>query len=287
MNGILIVDKPAGITSHGVVARCRRTLSEKRIGHAGTLDPDATGVLVLGVGRATRLMQFLESDEKSYRTTFVLGAETSTQDASGEILASADATGVTREQVASALEGFTGEIDQIPPMVSAIKIGGEALYKKARRGEEVDRPPRRVTIHEAVLEEFEPPTLFVRCSKGTYIRTLVHDLGRLLGVGAHVATLRRTASGAFDESVAVSLDSVEPASLISLEQAVSHYPSRTVSRAEGLMVAQGKRLASAGIDGTYAVLCDGTLIGMARDEASSMKTFCVLVDANDLAKADA
>ncbi|GAC1415656.1 MAG: tRNA pseudouridine(55) synthase TruB [Actinomycetota bacterium] len=279
MNGLLIVDKPAGITSHGVVARCRKALNERKIGHAGTLDPDATGVLVLGVGRATRLMQFLESDEKSYVATFALGAETSTQDASGEIIASHDASGITEQDGVAAMKHLEGEIDQVPPMVSAVKIGGEALYKKARRGEEIDRPARRITIHELVLESFSPPTIRVRCSKGTYIRTLVHDLGRSLGVGAHVVTLRRTASGAFTEHDAIALDAVGEDSLRSLEEAVSAYPRRDTTFAEALMLCQGKRIPEAAIDGTYGVFFDGRLIAMARDERGECKTLCVLVDA--------
>lgn len=279
MNGLLIVDKPAGMTSHDVVAVCRRRLGERRIGHAGTLDPDATGVLVLGVGRATRLLQFLEAHDKTYRTTVAFGAETTTQDAAGEIVATADASHLTPDDVEAALEGLRGEIEQVPPMVSAVKVGGERLYAKARRGEEIDRTPRRVVVHELVLEGFAPPTLRVRCSKGTYVRTLVHDLGRALGVGAHVATLRRTAVGSFTEQTATPLDAVSADAIRPMEDAVAGYPKREITADDARDLAHGKRIAAAGIDGPYAAVGPPGLVAMLRDDGAEARSLCVLVDA--------
>ncbi|MGH2726349.1 MAG: tRNA pseudouridine(55) synthase TruB, partial [Actinomycetota bacterium] len=207
MDGIVVVDKPAGMTSHDVVAVVRRRLGERRVGHAGTLDPDATGVLVLGVGRATRLLRFIEGGEKEYIADVVLGVETTTQDASGQPVAEHDASALTGADVERAATALTGEISQTPPMVSAVKVGGERLYRKARRGEVVERPARKVTVHELRLDAFEPSVraaakLTIRCSPGTYVRTLAHDLGMALGVGGHVATLRRTRVGRFDAAEA-------------------------------------------------------------------------------------
>ncbi|MGH2831085.1 MAG: tRNA pseudouridine(55) synthase TruB [Actinomycetota bacterium] len=278
MNGLLIVDKPAGKTSHDVVAICRRLLGERRIGHAGTLDPDATGVLVLGVGRATRLLQYLEAHDKTYRATAVFGVETTTQDSAGDVVARADASGITPRAVEAALEQFRGEIDQVPPMVSAVKVGGERLYRKARRGEDVERPARRVVVHEFELESFDPPAFRIRCSKGTYVRTLVHDLGAALGVGAHVATLRRTAVGPFVETDAVSLDAVGPASVRPMEDAVVGYPRRDVSSAEATALAQGKRIDGAGIEGLHAVVGPAGLVAVVREEAGSTRPVCVVTE---------
>lgn len=282
MNGLLIADKPASMTSHDAVAICRRRLGERKIGHAGTLDPDATGVLVLGVGRATRLLQFLEAHDKTYDATFVLGVTTTTQDASGEVIATRDATHVTPDELREAVESFRGEIDQIPPMVSAIKVGGEALYKKARRGETIERKARRVTIHELELTGVAPPSIHVRCGKGTYIRTLVHDIGERLGVGAHVATLRRTAVGPYTQDQAVPVGDVTEASLRPMADAVAGYPRRTVQPSEALRLAQGKALDAAGIDGPYAVFAGDALIAMARDDGDQARSLCVLAHANDL-----
>ncbi|HVL90859.1 MAG TPA: tRNA pseudouridine(55) synthase TruB [Actinomycetota bacterium] len=283
MNGLLIADKPAGMTSHDAVAICRKRLAERKIGHAGTLDPDATGVLVLGVGRATRLLQYLEAHDKTYTSTFVLGVETSTQDASGQVVASVDAAHVTRDDVEAVLPRFRGEIDQVPPMVSAVKVGGEALYKKARRGETVERVARRVTVHELELTSFDPPAIRVRCSKGTYIRTLVHDIGVALGVGAHVATLRRTAVGPYTEADATPVQDVAPESLRPMGDAVAGYPRREVDAAAAVRLAHGKAIDAAGIDGPYAVFAEGALVAMARDAGTEARSLCVLVHAADLA----
>ncbi len=282
MNGVLIVDKPARMTSHDAVAICRRALGVKRIGHAGTLDPDATGVLVLGVGRATRLLQFLSGDDKEYVTDAILGVETTTYDASGEVVREASAGDVALEDVEKALSDLRGSIRQVPPMVSAIKVGGERLYKKALRGEDVEREARTVVVHALDVEEFEPGArarvrLRVRCSKGTYVRSLVHDLGRALGVGAHIATLRRTASGAFTLEDAVQIDDVSPSALRSMTEAVAHYPQRNITAPTVRDVIHGKPLPAGGIDGVYALVGpDGALVAMAEDRGEHAKTLCVV-----------
>ena len=283
MDGILVVDKPAGMTSHDVVAVVRRRLGERRVGHAGTLDPDATGVLVLGVGRATRLMRFIEGGEKEYTAEVIFGVETSSQDASGEVIARTDASVLRIEDVARAAATLVGEIEQVPPMVSAVKVGGERLYRKARRGEEVERAPRRVTVHELRVEAFEPgprarAMLRIRCSRGTYVRTLAHDLGRALGVGGHVAVLRRVRVGAFGDSHAVALDTLDAADLRPLVEAVSGYPQRQVDAGAARAVAQGKTSPAFGVAGAYAVVGPAGLVAMSEDRGEVSRPVVVVAD---------
>lgn len=198
VNGILLLDKDEGWTSQDCVSKLRGILGERRIGHAGTLDPLATGLLVVLVGRATRAASFAEAETKEYVAAFRAGIVTDTQDITGNLLRSSDVL-PSEEDVRAALPRFTGEIDQIPPMYSAIKINGQKLYDIARRGGEVDRAPRRITIHfiDYLGCENGDHILRVRCSKGTYIRTLCHDLGEYLGCGGCMAALRRTRSGSF------------------------------------------------------------------------------------------
>ena len=210
-DGFAIVDKPAGMTSHDVVGRARKQLSERRIGHAGTLDPDATGVLLLGIGRATRLLQFLSGCDKTYVAAIELGTETDTLDAAGVVTATHDMGSVTFDDVVAAVAQFVGDIDQIPPMVSAIKIDGRRLHELAREGIEIERPARRVHVARFDIEPVGG--LIYRaeidCSSGTYIRSLAADLGRALGGGAHLRTLRRTRVGRFGIDEACSLDALE------------------------------------------------------------------------------
>jgi tRNA pseudouridine55 synthase len=245
MDGVLVVDKPAGMTSHDVVDSVRRALGTKKVGHAGTLDPDATGVLLLGVGRATRFLAYAQASPKRYTALARFGAITTTQDASGEITEER-AVAVDRSEVSAALDGFKGEIDQVPPMVSAVKVGGERLYRKARRGEDVARPARRVTIYELTLLDFEavPPaaTLDVRCSAGTYIRTLIHDLGLELGCGAFLQSLRRTEAGGFTLADAVDLAEVGPGSLRPLADAVRELPAIEIAPESERLVIVGRPL---------------------------------------------
>ena len=201
------MDKPADWTSQDVAAKLRGVFHEKRVGHGGTLDPMATGVLPIFVGRATRAAQFLESADKEYIAQLRLGVVTDTQDACGNIL-SQQTVHVTREALEAALARFTGEIEQIPPMYSAVKIGGKKLYELARRGKEVERPARTITVHALeVLDGADDLwTLRVHCSKGTYVRTLCHDIGQVLGCGGCMQTLRRTRAGAFDLTQAITME---------------------------------------------------------------------------------
>ena len=210
-NGIIIIDKPSGWTSMDVCAKLRGILHTKKVGHAGTLDPMATGVLPVFVGQATRAVSFAESGQKEYVAGLKLGLVTNTQDTSGETLGTHPAS-VTRTELESVLPRFTGEIEQIPPMYSAIKIGGKKLYELARRGEEVERKPRPVTIYELeVVEQTAPDafTLRIRCSKGTYVRTLCHDIGRALGCGGCMSALLRTMAAGFTLADAVTLERVQ------------------------------------------------------------------------------
>lgn len=209
MNGILLVDKPAGFTSHDVVAKLRGILHERRIGHSGTLDPMATGLLVVFIGRATRAVQFAENHEKEYLAGMRTGIVTDTQDITGSILEENNKP-VSAKDISAVLPQFTGDISQIPPMFSAIKIGGKKLYDIARKGGKVEREPRAVTIFELSLtgEDSGDYLLHVRCSKGTYIRTLCHDIGAKLGCGAALSSLRRTKCGSFDVSDAMTLDEI-------------------------------------------------------------------------------
>ena len=206
MNGILIVDKPQGWTSHDVVAKLRGVCRERRIGHSGTLDPMATGVLVVFLGRATRAVELCENDEKEYEAVLRLGTVTNTQDMTGEVLESNPAE-VTETELRTVLARFTGPQSQIPPMYSAVKIGGRKLYELARKGQSVERQPRSITIHELELLRFEGTDAWirVRCSKGTYIRTLCHDIGAALGCGGCLAYLRRTRAGRFSAADSVTL----------------------------------------------------------------------------------
>jgi tRNA pseudouridine55 synthase len=281
VDGILVVDKPAGMTSHDVIAIVRRQLGERRVGHAGTLDPDATGVLVLGVGRATRLLRFIEIHEKEYEADVTFGVETSTQDASGEMISEADASALTRIDVERAAAAMVGEISQVPPMVSAVKVGGERLYRKARRGEEVEREPRRVVVHALDVESFTPgrrasARLRVRCSRGTYVRTLAHDLGNTLGVGGHVATLRRVRVGGFASDGAVSLKAVAEADLRPIIDAVEGYPRREITIDEATTVVHGKPLPPFGVDGPYAIVSPDGLVSMSEDRGDESRPICVV-----------
>jgi tRNA pseudouridine55 synthase len=250
-DGVVVVDKPPGMTSHDVVDRVRRIFGTKKVGHAGTLDPDATGVLVLGVGQGTRLLSFAQEGPKRYLTTASFGTTTSTQDASGEVLETRPVA-LDMGQVESAAAKFVGDIEQIPPMVSAVKVGGERLYRKARRGEEVERPARPVTIHSLQVTGFraDPPEadLDISCSPGTYIRTLVHDLGEALGCGAHLKTLRRVSSSGFEESDATVLDALGPDHLRPLDDLVRALPRLNIDGDATALVRDGRALANTADD---------------------------------------
>ncbi|HEX9259082.1 MAG TPA: tRNA pseudouridine(55) synthase TruB [Acidimicrobiales bacterium] len=264
MHGLLVVDKPAGLTSHDVVDRCRRALGERRVGHSGTLDPDATGVLLVGVGSLTRVLRFLTELPKRYTGEVVLGVETSTLDAAGEVTArhamAPPDMSLVREVVAQHL---TGPIMQVPPMVSALKVDGRRLHELAREGVEVERAPRPVTVHSFSVEVTGDPMVLaidVTCSSGTYVRTLAADLGRLLGGGAHLRRLRREAIGSFDAAHAVSLEDVGPDVLLAPVTALRDYARVDVDEALAGLVRHGRVLdrsdAFAG-DGPWAVVGPG------------------------------
>ena len=258
-DGLAVIDKEAGWTSHDVVAKARGVFGTRKVGHAGTLDPDATGVLLLGVGRATRLLRFITPLTKQYVGELVLGAETTTLDASGEVTAVYDMSGVTPEEVVQAAAGFVGQIMQVPPMVSAVKVGGRRLHELAREGVEVEREARPVVVHELAVAPVDAGAgvyrLEVRCSSGTYIRSLAADIGSALGGGGHLRALRRTAIGSFTVGEARPVDTPK---LLSMVEALRDIPSVAVDEALGRRVGNGQvlaaeELAAAG-EGPWAVL---------------------------------
>jgi tRNA pseudouridine55 synthase len=258
MDGLAVVDKAAGWTSHDVVAKARGILGERRVGHAGTLDPGATGVLLLGVGRVTRLLRFLTALRKSYTGEVVLGVETSTLDADGDVVANHDMSGVTLDDVRSAAAAFVGEIDQVPPMVSAVKVGGRRLHELARAGQIVEREPRKVTVHRLDVDPTGEPGVFrvdVECSSGTYVRTLAADLGGALGGGAHLRALRRTAVGSFGLDDARPLDALE---VLAPAEALRDYPGIVVGDEVAALVGNGRVLQDEELgvtgEGPWAVL---------------------------------
>lgn len=283
-NGILIIDKPAGWTSMDVCAKVRGILREKRVGHGGTLDPMATGVLPVFVGRATRGVEFAEKGWKEYAAGLRLGVSTDTQDVTGTVLETRPVT-AGREDVEAALAAFRGDIQQVPPMYSAVKIQGKKLYELARRGKEVERKPRPVTIRELELLEAESGTdyrLRCLCSKGTYIRTLCHDIGQRLGCGGTLYSLRRTMAAGFTLAEAVTLEEVQErgeALLQPLDGLFAQYPALTVrSPGQEKRVRCGNPVTLPGTaDGTYRVYGqagDFLCLSQARDGAlSSVKNF--------------
>ncbi|MBI2496808.1 MAG: tRNA pseudouridine(55) synthase TruB [Opitutae bacterium] len=220
MEGVLLVDKPRGLTSHDVVYHLRRKLQMKKIGHAGTLDPMATGLLVMLVGKATRISQYLMSVDKVYEGEATLGVVTDSQDAEGEVMETRPVPELAEAAVRAAMQTFLGDQYQTPPMHSAIKIGGVPLYKLARKGEEVEREPRFIRIAAFELLAFAPPRLTFRldCTKGTYVRTVASDLGQKLGCGAHLSALRRTGSGRFTIGQCLPLEQIEALSLPEIEK---------------------------------------------------------------------
>jgi len=242
VNGLVVVDKQAGWTSHDVVARCRRTFGQKRVGHAGTLDPDATGVLLVGLGRATRLMRFLTALPKTYEAEVVLGTATSTLDASGDVTGTWDMADVSLSDVRAAAASLTGAIEQIPPMVSAVKVDGRRLHALAREGIEVERAARPVTVHRYDVLPGLTPGVFrieVVCSSGTYIRVLAADLGEALGGGAHLRNLRRTRIGSFTTEDARPVDELTPAVVLTPAQAMRDLDQVVVPIDAQKLVARG------------------------------------------------
>lgn len=259
-SGFVVVDKEAGWTSHDVVARCRTIFGQRRVGHAGTLDPDATGVLLVGVGAATRLLRFASALGKSYVGEVVLGVGTSTLDASGEVLERHDMAGVGLEEIRLAAVGLTGRIQQVPPMVSAVRIGGRRLHELARDGIEVERPARPVTVARFDVEPTDEPgvvAIGVDCSSGTYVRVLAADLGRALGGSAHLRALRRVAVGSFDVEEALPLAALLPGHVRPASELVRDYASVTVDEEMATAIGHGKVFERAAIgvagDGPWTV----------------------------------
>jgi tRNA pseudouridine55 synthase len=220
IEGVLLVDKPTGITSHDVVYRLRRKLQMQRIGHAGTLDPMATGLLIMLIGKATRISQYLMSVDKVYEGEATLGVVTNSQDAEGEVMETRPVPALTEVQVKEAMKTFLGDQYQTPPMHSAVKVGGVPLYKMARKGEEIEREPRFIRVTSFELLSFASPKITFRleCTKGTYVRTIANDLGQKLGCGAHLSALRRTGSGKFTIAQCLPLDEIEKLSLPEIEK---------------------------------------------------------------------
>lgn len=253
--GLVVVDKPAGPTSHDIVDGLRRLYGTRRVGHAGTLDPPATGILLVGLGRATRILQFLQVLPKTYRAVVSFGATTTTLDATGEVLERRPC-GFGRTDLDAAAAALVGEISQVPPMVSAVRVGGERLYAAARRGEVVERAPRRVQVYRLFVEEFDRAAyevcIEVRCSSGTYIRTLAADLGESLGCGAHLRSLRRTSVGSLGEGESVNpvdLEAMSPAQrcavVLPMSVALRDLPVREVQGDELAAVFHGRGLPGA------------------------------------------
>lgn len=284
MHGLAVVDKPAGMTSHDVVNVLRRTLGERRIGHSGTLDPDATGVLLCGVGSVTRVLRYLTDLPKTYTGEVVLGTDTSTLDASGEVVARYEMAGVSVATARAAARTLTGDILQIPPMVSALKIDGRRLHELAREGIEVERAARPVTVHRFDVDATDDPLVFaieVQCSSGTYVRTLAQDLGHALGGGGHLRNLRRTAIGSFSTGAggANPLDDVR---LLEPSAALRDYASVTIDADTVALVQHGRVLPLAPRfvgDGPWAVLGpDGALVAVYERHGEAAKPAVVLSD---------
>ncbi len=280
LDGVLVVDKPQGPTSFDVVRDVRNALKTRKVGHTGTLDPMATGVLAICLGDATRIAQYLTDGDKAYEAVIRFGAETDTLDAEGQVTAEFPLPVLSREVLEAALAKFRGPILQTPPMYSAIKIGGKRLYELARAGEEVERAAREITVFELELRDFSASEvrLFVKASKGFFVRSLAQDLGRALGSGAHLTALRRVASGPFVLSQAISLAEVVakgPAvapMLISAEVSLQSIPSVTVSAAAVSQVLHGVQVETAVQDGLVRVLGpDGALLAMADAERGRLK----------------
>ena len=285
--GIVVVDKPAGMTSHDVVGRCRRIFSTRKVGHAGTLDPMATGVLVIGIDRATKILGLLTTTSKSYAATIRLGQTTSTEDAEGELLQSVSAEHLTLEAIDAAMAPLRGEVSQVPSAVSAIKVGGRRAYQLVREGHQVELEARPVRIDrfEALAVRPAPDGLIdldveVDCSSGTYIRALARDVGVALGVGGHLTSLRRTRVGRFELDQARTLDDLteQPQLSLSLDEAcLLMFPRRDLTAEEVEATGNGRALAAAGIDGVYAAGdAEGRVIALLRDEGSRTRSVVVI-----------
>ena len=284
-DGIVVVDKPAGWTSHDVVARMRRLARTRKVGHAGTLDPMATGVLLVGVGKATRLLGHLALTEKAYDGTIRLGVTTNTDDAEGEVLVTAPATHLTDDAIAAAVVPLTGPIQQVPPQVSAIKVDGQRAYKRARAGEDVAMVARPVTVHEFTVVQLRREgdvidvDVRVCCSSGTYIRSLARDLGAALGVGGHLAALRRTAVGPYNIDLSHTLEQLaEDCTVVPLADVVATtFPRRDIDAADAERVSHGGRLTPFGSAGPVGVFGPDGLLAIFEDRDGQARPLVVFV----------
>lgn len=293
-DGLIVVDKAPGMTSHDVVARCRRIARTRKVGHGGTLDPMATGVLVIGVGRATRLLTYVVGTGKIYRATIRLGQSTVTDDAEGEVVASVPAAHLSDDVVRAELATMTGDVDQVPSAVSAIKVNGVRAYKRVREGEAVELAARRVTIARIDVlgirrdGDFVDADVEVACSAGTYIRAIARDLGAALGVGGHLTALRRTAVGGFTLDEAYPLEKLaelaeaggDPVTLPLAQALTRTMPARTVDEREAKILSHGGPLDAVGIDGPYGVFGpDGTALAVVSERGGKAKPEIVLAAA--------
>ena len=283
-DGLLVVDKPAGWTSHDVVGRVRRLAHTRKVGHAGTLDPMATGVLVLGIGRATRLLGHLSLTDKEYDATVRLGATTVTDDAEGEVLEVRDASGVSDEALATAMAALTGELAQVPSSVSAVKVDGVRSYARVRSGEAVALKARSVTVSRFALRARRGDALdvSVTCTSGTYVRALARDLGAALGVGGHLTALRRTRVGPFALERARTLDELAgDLAVVPLDQAVAAaFPRRELDADEAVALSYGKKLVATGCEGTVGAFApDGRCIGLVEDRDGAARSTVVFAPA--------
>jgi len=276
INGFVVIDKPAGITSHDVVSRVRRILGTRKVGHTGTLDPFATGVLPIAVNDGTKAIPFLDEGLKCYEALMQLGVVTDTLDMTGAVIREADWSAVTRQELEAVLKRFTGHLTQIPPMYSAIKQDGQPLYKLARQGQTVERKSREIDIHSLELLSFAPPLVSFRvvCSRGTYVRTLADDMGEHLGCGAALKELRRTASGPFVIAAAVSLEGLEEAArsasfddlTVSPHAALSHLPDVPLNEGGLALVRHGRSPEWSGTEASAPVaVAAGTLLRLSRN----------------------
>lgn len=293
--GIVVVDKSGGMTSHDVVGRCRRLFGTRKVGHAGTLDPMATGVLVVGIERATKILGLLTATDKSYAATIRLGQTTSTEDAEGDLLQAVPAGDVTETAIEAAVAALRGDLDQVPSAVSAIKVDGQRAYALAREGRPVDLPARRVRIDRFDVVAVRRATdvtdvtgvtdvtdvdVEVDCSSGTYVRALARDVGAALGVGGHLTALRRTRVGGFTLDHARTLEQLADAPRLALtldEACLASFPRRALSDADAESARHGRALAAAGLTGTYAATApSGEVIALLRDDGARTKSVVVI-----------
>lgn len=284
MSGILLIDKPQGWTSHDVVAKLRGRLNTRRIGHAGTLDPIATGLLVLAVGPATRVLQYLDLEPKEYVFTVQFGQETDTYDADGEVVSTKDVPTDLGARIRASLIHFVGEIEQVPPMFSAVKKDGQPLYKYARKGQEIEREPRDITVYELTLTEpaceaTATATLRCVCSGGTYVRSLAHDIGGMVGCGGHVTALRRTRVGRFSIEAATTIERAEVSDLIPLKDALEPMPLMRLKHGQAQVIQHGNflRVDSAPNERFVALADeDGNVFSIGRVVENEIHPECVL-----------